>query len=61
MKRGRPKETDNPVRVSLRLSAVHYDWFCALASRKGWSVPKTIRLAAISVLKNGAQATTSAQ
>lgn len=51
VKRGRPREVVDPVRVSVRVSAPEYDRLDRLARRNGISVPAVIR-GAISVLKN---------
>jgi len=48
--RGRPREVENPVRVSVRVSAQDYDRLDSLARRQGTSVPAVIRQA-ISVSK----------
>ena len=47
---GRPREVENPVRVSVRLSAQDYDRLDRLARQSGSSVPAVIRHA-VSVLK----------
>lgn len=46
--RGRPREVENPVRVSVRIPATVYDQI----DRGGASVPRFLRQAAISALKN---------
>lgn len=46
MRRGRPREVENPVRVSVRLSADEYDQLNALGKRLGKSVPRIVRAAA---------------
>lgn len=46
MKRGRPREVADPVRVCVRVSAAEYDELNALAKRLGKSVPRIIRAAA---------------
>jgi hypothetical protein len=42
--RGRPREVEDPVRVSVSLSAADYDRLDAEARRQGLSVPQVIRL-----------------
>lgn len=48
---GRPRETVDPVRVSVRLSGTDYDRLDRMASEAGVSVPALIRAAAVSVSK----------
>jgi predicted transcriptional regulator len=51
MKVGRPREVENPVRVSVRVSASDYDRIDRIARDSGTSVPAVIR-SAISVLQS---------
>jgi predicted DNA-binding protein len=51
VKRGRPREVDNPVRVSIRVPAEAYDRLDSIARRHGESVPEVIRRV-ISALQN---------
>ena len=51
VKRGRPREVENGVRVSVRVPASDYDRLDRLARQSGASVPAVIRHA-ISALKN---------
>lgn len=59
MKRGRPKDVENPVRVSVRVEAEDYDYLDQISRQSGNSIPKLIRQA-ISVLTNRPQGQTSA-
>lgn len=61
MKRGRPREIANPVRVNLSVEAEHYDQLYAVARRSGESIQAVIRRGVIYVLRNCAMTTTSAQ
>jgi hypothetical protein len=61
MKRGRPREVVDPVRVSIRVPGDEYDQLDQYSRQSGLSVPKLIRQGAISALKNRQMATTSAQ
>jgi predicted transcriptional regulator len=60
MKLGRPREVEDPVRVSVRVSSPAYDHLDRLARQTGTSVPAVIRQA-ISALQNRPQLQTSAQ
>ena len=60
MKLGRPREIEDPVRVSVRIEAYDYDRLDALARTQGSSAPAVVRQA-ISALLNRQQAQTSAQ
>lgn len=57
MKAGRPREVEDPVRVSVRVEAYDYDRLDRLARERGTSVPAMIRLA-ISALQTRPQAQT---
>ena len=59
MKVGRPREVEDPVRVSVRVEAGDYDRLDRLARESGTSVPAMIRQA-ISVLQTLPQAQTAA-
>ena len=61
MKRGRPREIDNPVRLNLSVEAEHYDQLYAAAKRSGESIQTIIRRGVYLVLRNCTQTTTSAQ
>ncbi len=60
MKLGRPREVEDPVRVSVRVSSPSYDRLDRIARANGLSVPAVIRFA-ISALENRPQSQTSAQ
>jgi predicted transcriptional regulator len=60
MKLGRPREVEDPVRVSVRVEACDYDRLDRFARESGTSVPAMIRQA-ISALQTRPQAQTSAQ
>jgi hypothetical protein len=61
MKRGRPREVENPVRVSLSVEAEQYDRLYRLSQLTGESIQKIIRRRAFIALTNGVMETTSAQ
>jgi hypothetical protein len=61
VKRGRPREVQNPVRVSLSVEAEQYDLLYRLSQLTGESIQKIIRRRAFIALTNGVMATTSAQ
>jgi predicted transcriptional regulator len=56
---GRPREVENPVRVSVRVSSTEYDYLDRIAKANDKSVPTVIRHA-ISALTNRPQNQTMA-
>ena len=61
MKRGRPREIDNPVRVNLSVPADQYDQLYRIARQHDETIQAVIRRGVIYVLTNRAQAATAAQ
>lgn len=59
MKRGRPREVENPVRIDIRLSADDYDVLDRAARSKDISLPALIRQV-LSAVINRKQSSTSA-
>ena len=50
---GRPREVENPVRVSVRISASEYDRLDRQSRRTGLSVPALIRLSVLKIRQLG--------
>jgi len=57
-KPGRPREVEDPVRVSVRLPGATYDRLDRQARREGVTIPEVLRRAAISVSQTKPQAQT---